>query len=95
KDGTLYLLEASKLTAVSTDGATRWSQTLVDGRRLAVVSRPVVLDGTDKLVAFAPADGAPDTLAPVGVIQDLVASRDGKWIGVISDARRAVLFKLP
>jgi hypothetical protein len=95
KDGTLYVLDAAKLTAVSTDGATRWSQALVDGRRLAVVSRPVVLDGTDKLVAFAPADGAPDTLAPVGVIQDLVASRDGKWIGVISDARRAVLFKLP
>jgi hypothetical protein len=54
----------------------------------------VVLDGTDVLVTFAPQDGTQDRLAPVGQIQDLVVSRDGKWVGVIADARRAVLFKL-
>jgi hypothetical protein len=95
RDGTLYLLDATKLTAVSTDGATRWTQPLIDGRRIAVGVRPVVLDGTDKLIAFGPTDGTPDVLSSVGAIGDLVASRDGKWIGVIADARRAVLFKLP
>ena len=95
KDGTLYELDATKLTAVSTDGVTRWAQPLVDGRRIVVGRRPVVLDGSDRLIAFAPADGAPDALASVGAVQDLVASRDGKWIGVIADARQAVLFKLP
>ncbi len=95
KDGTLYLLDAAKVTAVSTDGTTRWAQPLVDGRRIVVGARPVVLDGTDKLIAFAPADGASDLLSPVGLVQDLVVSRDGRWIGVIADARRAVLFKLP
>ena len=94
RDGVLYLLDARKLTAVSTDGATKWAASLVDGRRIAVGVRPVVLDGTDSLVAFS-SDGTPDRLAPVGLIGDLVASRDGKWIGVIADARRAVLFKLP
>lgn len=93
-DGTLYLLDAKSLVAVTADGATKWSQPLVDGRRIAIGARPVVLDGTDKLVAFAPQDGTQDLLAPVGQIQDLVASRDGRWIGVIADARRAVLFKL-
>ena len=95
KDGTLYVLEAARVTAMSTDGSTRWTQPLVDGRRIVVGARAVVLDGTDKLVTFAPSDGATDVLAPVGLIQDLVTSSDGKWIGVIADARRAVLFKLP
>lgn len=95
KDGTLYLLEAAKLTAVSTDGATRWTRPLVDGRRIVVAARPVVLDGTETLLAFSPQDGAADRLSSVGTVQDLVASRDGKWIGVIADARRAVLFRLP
>lgn len=94
KDQTLYLLDARSLTAVSADGATRWTQPLVDGRRIAVGRRPVVLDGTDKLIAFVPQDGTQDLLAPVGVIQDLVVSRDGRWVAVIADARRAVLFKL-
>jgi hypothetical protein len=94
RDGTLYVMEAQKLTAISADGATKWSQGLVDGRRLAVGVRPLVLDGTDKLIAFAPADGGPDLLAPLGSIQDLVVSRDGRWVGVIAEARRAVLFKL-
>jgi hypothetical protein len=94
RDATLYVMEPQKLTAISGDGTTRWTQPLVDGRRLVVGARPVVLDGTDHLIAFAPADGASDSLAPVGAIQDLVVSRDGRWIGVIADARRAVLFKL-
>ena len=94
KDAVLYVMEAQKLTAISADGSPRWSQALVDGRRLAVGARTIVLDGTDKLIAFAPADGAQDLFAPVGQIQDLVVSRDGRWVGVIADARRAVLFKL-
>ena len=53
-----------------------------------------MLDGTDRLLTFSPLDGAVDTLAPVGQIQDLVVSRDGRWVGVIAEARRAVLFKL-
>ena len=94
KDGTLYLLDAQRLTAVSGDGSTKWTQALVDGRRIAVGLRPVVLDGTETLIAFAPQDGSQDRLASVGSIQDLVVSSDGRWVGVIADARRAVLFKL-
>jgi hypothetical protein len=93
-DATLYVMEAQKLTAMSPEGAVRWAQPLIDGRRIAIGKRAVVLDGTDKLVTFAPDDGALDLLAPVGDIQDLVVSKDGKWVGVIADARRAVLFKL-
>lgn len=93
-DGTLYLLDAKQVAAYSVEGTMRWTKPLVDGRRMAVGIRPVVLDGTDKLIAFDPQDGAPDGLAPVGLIQDLIASADGRWIGVIADARRAVLFKL-
>lgn len=94
KDATLYLLDAKELTAISPEGSKKWSQPLVDGRRIAIGLRPVVLDGTDTLIAFAPQDGTRDLLAPVGQIQDLVVSRDGNWIGVIADARRAVLFRL-
>ena len=93
-DATLYVMEAQHLTAISPEGSVRWSQPLVDGRRIAVGLRAVVLDGTDLLLTFAPGDGARDTLAPIGDIQDLVVSKDGKWVGVIADARRAVLFKL-
>lgn len=93
-DGTLYVLEGPKLSAYSPEGAPKWTQPLTDGRRIAVGLRAVVLDGTDKLIAFAPQDGTPDVLAPVGQVQDLVTSRDGRWIGVIADARRAVLFRL-
>ncbi len=93
-DGTLYVLESPKLSAYSGDGGLKWTRPLTDGRRIAVGLRAVVLDGTDKLVAFAPQDGTPDVLAPVGQVQDLVISRDGRWAGVIADARRAVLFRL-
>ena len=92
-DGSLYVLEAGKVSAFSTDGSARWQRPLTDGRRVAVGLRVVVLDGTERLVAFSPQDGTQDLLAPVGQVQDLVASKDGHWIGVIADARRAVLFK--
>ena len=94
KDSTLYLLDPKAFTAFSPEGTLKWTRPLVDGRRLAIGQRAVVLDGTDKLIAFAPQDGTADVLAPVGQVQDLVVSRDGKWIAVIADARRAVLFKL-
>jgi hypothetical protein len=93
RDNTLYVLEAQKVSAISTDGTARWSAPLVDGRRLVVGLRAVVLDGTDRLITFGP-DGTQDLLAPVGQVLDLVVSGDGNWIGVIADARRAVLFRL-
>ncbi len=95
RDGTLYLLDAKRVVAVDAEGATRWTAPLVDGRRIAVGLRAIVLDGTDHLIALDPKTGAIDELAPVGQIQDLVVSRDGRWVGLISEARRAVLFRLP
>jgi hypothetical protein len=95
RDGTLYLLDAQRVVAVDAEGATRWTSPLVDGRRIALGMRPVVLDGTDRVIALDPKTGAIDELAPVGQIQDLVVSRDGRWIGLIADAKRAVLFRLP
>jgi hypothetical protein len=95
RDGTLYLLDAQRVVAVDADGATRWTTALVDGRRIAVGLRAVVLDGTDRLVVLDPKTGAIDELAAVGQIQDLVVSRDGRWVGVIAEAKRAVLFRLP
>lgn len=92
-DGTLYILETAKVSAVSTDNTQKWALPLTDGRRMAVAMRVIVLDGTDKLVAISPQDGTQDLLAPVGQVRDLVASKDGHWVGVIADARRAVLFK--
>jgi hypothetical protein len=73
----------------------RWTTPLVDGRRMAVGLRAVVLDGTDRVVALDPKTGALDEFAPVGQIQDLVVSRDGRWVGLIAEAKRAVLFRLP
>ena len=55
----------------------------------------MVLDGTDRVVVLAPADGAIDELGAGGTVQDLVVSRDGKTAGVVVDSRRAVLFTLP
>jgi len=95
RDGTLYLLDAKRIVAVDREGATRWTTPLVDGRRLAVGPRAVVLDGADRLVVLDPSTGAVDELARVGQIQDLVVSRDGRWIGVVAEAKRAVLFRLP
>lgn len=95
RDGTLYLLDAQRVVAIGGEGAVRWTTPIVDGRRIAVGLRAVVLDGTDRLVAFDPNTGAIDELAAVGQIQDLAVSRDGRWVGLIAEARRAVLFRLP
>jgi hypothetical protein len=94
-DGTLYALDQTSLLAIGPDGASRWTAPLVDGRRLIAAQRAVVLDGTDKLLAFAPADGAAEELGAGGTINDVTMSRDGRVVGVIVDARRAVLFTLP
>jgi hypothetical protein len=67
----------------------------VDGRRLVVGQRAAVLDGTDRLLVFASADGTADELGVGGTINDLTMSRDGRVVGVIVDSRRAVLFTLP
>ena len=94
-DGTLYLLDQSSLVAIGPDGTTRWTAPLVDGRRLLVGQRPAVLDGTDKVLVFAPTDGTADELGAGGTINDVTMSRDGRVVGVIVDSRRAVLFTLP
>lgn len=94
-DGTLYVLDQTSLLAIGSDGAAKWTAQLVDGRRLVAGRRAVVLDGTDRLMAFAPADGTADELGAGGTINDLTMSRDGRVVGVIVDARRAVLFTLP
>jgi hypothetical protein len=94
-DGTLYALDQTSLMAIGPDGKIKWTAPLVDGRRLVAARRPVVLDGTDRVVAFAPADGVAEELGAGGTINDLTMSRDGRVVGVIVDARRAVLFTLP
>jgi outer membrane protein assembly factor BamB len=94
-DGTLYVLDQTSLLAIGPDGTVKWTAPLVDGRRLVVGRRAVVLDGTDKVLAFNPADGTADELGAGGTINDLTMSRDGRVVGVIVDARRAVLFTLP
>ena len=94
-DGTLYVLDQTSLLAIGPDGAAKWTAPLVDGRRLVAARRAVVLDGTDKALVFNPADGTAEELGAGGTINDLTMSRDGRVIGVIVDARRAVLFTLP
>jgi hypothetical protein len=94
-DGTLYALDQTSLLAIGPDGVAKWTAPLVDGRRLVAARRAVVLDGTDKALAFNPADGTADELGAGGTINDLTMSRDGRVIGIIVDARRAVLFTLP
>jgi hypothetical protein len=94
-DGTLYVLDQTALVAIDPEGALKWTAPLVDGRRLLAGRRAVVLDGTDKVLAFGPADGAAEELGAGGTINDLAMSRDGRVVGVIVDARRAVLFTLP
>jgi hypothetical protein len=95
RDGTLYLLDTKRVVAVDTEGAMRWTTAIVDGRRIAVGPRAVVLDGTDRLIVLDPKTGAIDELAPVGQIQDVIVSRDGRWVGLVAEAKRAVLFRLP
>ena len=83
-------------------GRGRWrGRHALDDRRssTAAASRsgcaPIVLDGTDRVIAFDPKTGVIDELAAVGQIQDLVVSRDGRWVGLVAEAKRAVLFRLP
>ena len=94
-DGTLYVMDQASLAAIGADGAVKWTAPLVDGRRLVAARRAVVLDGGDRLLAFAPTDGAADELGAGGTITDMTMSRDGRVIGAIVDTRRAVLFTLP
>lgn len=94
-DGTLYALDQTSIVAIGTDGTAKWTSPLVDGRRLVAGRRAVVLDGTDKALAFDPLDGTAAELGAGGTINDLTISRDGRVVGVIVDARRAVLFTLP
>ena len=94
-DGTLYALDQTSLLAVDPDGVVKWTAPLTDGRRLVAARRAVVLDGTDKALAFNPADGTAEELGAGGTINDLTMSRDGRVVGVVVDARRAVLFTLP
>jgi hypothetical protein len=94
-DGTLYLLDQTSIVAIGQDGTRKWTAPLVDGRRLVAGQRAAVLDGTDRLLVFAPADGTADELGTGGTINDLTMSRDGRVVGVIVDSRRAVLFTLP
>ena len=94
-DGTLYLLDQTSLVAVGQDGTAKWTAPLVDGRRLVTGQRVAVLDGTDRLLVFAPADGTAEELGVGGTINDVTMSRDGRVVGAIVDSRRAVLFTLP
>ncbi len=94
-DGTLYALDQTSLLAIGPDGTVKWTAPLVDGRRMVAGRRAVVLDGTDKALAFNPLDGAAEELGAGGTINDLTMSRDGRVVGLIVDARRAVLFTLP
>src|SRR5207253_10014481 len=94
-DGRRSLLAQASLAAIGPDGTAKWTAPLVDGRGLVTGQRVTVLDGTDKLLVFAPGDGTAEELGVGGTINDLTMSRDGRVIGVIVDSRRAVLFTLP
>lgn len=93
-DGTLYLLTKTRLSAHDLRGERLWSVPLVDARRLVVATRPVVLDGADRLLAFT-SKGAAEDLGTSGTVQDVAASPDGRRVAVLADGRRALLFKLP
>lgn len=92
-DGTLYLMDQTKLTAQPADGK-EWSAPLVDGRRLVVVDRPVVLDAADRVLTFS-ASGIAETFGTSGTIQDISVSPNGKHLAVLGDGSRAQIFKLP
>ena len=71
-----------------------WSSPLIDGRRLVIASRPVVLDGADRLLTFT-ANGEVEDLGVSGIVQDVAASPDGRRVAVLADGRRALIFRLP
>ena len=93
-DGTFYRLEQNHVIATAPGGALRWDVVLVDGRRMVIGLRALVLDGTDRVAVIA-ADGTVDDLGIGGTVQDLVASPDGRRIAVLLESKRAVLFTLP
>jgi len=93
-DGTFYRLDQNRVTATAPDGTTRWEVVLVDGRRMVIGLRVLVLDGTDR-VAVIGADGTVDDLGIGGTVQDLASSPDGRRVTVLLESRRAVLFNLP
>ncbi|MDP9265344.1 MAG: hypothetical protein M3O91_04390 [Chloroflexota bacterium] len=92
--GALYLLEASRVSAVDPAGATLWSAPLIDGRRMTMASRLLILDGPDRLVAFTLDGATSDDLGTTGQIQDVSVSGDGKRVAVAVDQRRVLLFTL-
>jgi WD40 domain-containing protein len=93
-DGTLYLMTQTKITALDPRGEVAWTSALVDGRRLVIADRPIVLDGADRLLTFTKG-GIAEDLGTSGTIQDVAASPDGKRIAVLADSSRAQIFKLP
>lgn len=93
-DGTLYVLEATRLFALDPAGAQRWSVPLTDGRRLVMGKRAIVLDGTERLLAVDGA-GVVDELGAGGTVQDVSVSLDLARVAALVDGRRAVLFTLP
>lgn len=93
-DGTLYLLEKERLSAHDVSGDRLWSAALIDGRRLVIAARVLVLDGPDRVVAFTGSPAGED-LGVGGNVQDLAASPDGKRVAALVEGRRAVIFKLP
>lgn len=92
-DGIFYQLDKEKVTATGVDGTQRWQAPLTDGRKLLTGTRTLVWDAVDVVWAIAP-DGAIDALGIDGVVQDLVASADGKRAAVVLDGRRALVFEL-
>lgn len=92
--GTLYLMTQTKLTALDPNGEVDWTWDLVDGRRLVIADRPIVLDGAERLLTFTK-DGIAEDLGTTGTIQDVAASPDGKRIAVLADSSRAQIFRLP
>ena len=93
-DGTLYLLSKTRISAHDLRGEMLWSSPLIDGRRLVIASRPVVLDGADRLLTFT-ANGEVEDLGVSGIVQDVAASPDGRRVAVLADGRRALIFRLP
>jgi hypothetical protein len=94
RDGTLYLLTKTRLSAHDLKGEMLWSTRLIDARRLVIAKRPIVLDGADRLLAFGP-NGAVDDLGVSGNVLDISASPDGARLAVLNDARRAFIYRLP
>ena len=93
-DGTLYVLEATRLIALDAAGPQRWTVPLTDGRRLVMGTRAIVLDGSERLVAVDGA-GTVDELGVGGTVQDVSVSADLARVAALVDGRRAVLFTLP